>query len=148
MNPNESNLASTLLAKIGNGSADADFARCIGDCVDAVQTTGKKAKLIVSIEIAPRDDAGSIEMRAEVTTKLPKLRAPSSQMHVGPGGELLSQMEFLMGGGPSEAKPQPIAAKPNQGSARLRVVEPPAPVAAAPTLAPLATGKDAAFKDA
>jgi hypothetical protein len=145
MNIQQNNLASALMQKLGNGTADADFARCVGEVVDAVQTTNKKGKLTLTIEVSPRQDLGCVEMRVDVAAKLPKLPAPASQMHVGPKGELLSQMEFLMGGGPTEAKPQPIKANPNQGSARLRVVEPAAPIAAAPALAPLvAVGKDAA----
>jgi hypothetical protein len=145
----DKNRASEVLAKIGNGCADADFARAMGVVIDRVQQTNKKGKLVLTIEVAPRDDLGVLEMRASVEAKIPKLPAPASQMHVGAGGELLSQQEWMFGGGPSE-KPTPIKATGNSASARLTVASPPAPapLADAPAPGPLATGKDAANKDA
>ncbi len=83
-----------------------------------------------------------------MTTKLPKLPAPASQMHVGPNGQLLTQMEWMMGGnGPSEHKLLPIeqAAAAATASGRFKIVAPPAaaPVAEAPKPKPV-VGKDAA----
>lgn len=143
MNTNDfhpNNTASELLSKIGSGTADADFARAVHQAVDRAQDTGKAAKVVLTVEIDPRDEVGSLVLRADVATKLPKLKAPASQMHVGPNGELLSQMEFVMGGGPSE-RPAPIPAEPRAAaSARLKVaaVAAPAPLAAAPKPAPIA----------
>lgn len=102
------NTASELLAKIGNGSADADFARAVHQAVGRAQDTGKAAKVVLTVEIDPRDEVGSLVLRADVVAKLPKLKAPASQMHVGPKGELLSQQEFILGGGPDEAAPKPL----------------------------------------
>ncbi len=143
---NPLNTASTLLAKIGSGSADADFARAMHLAVERANQTKKKAKVVLTVEVDPRDDTGSLILRAEVVAKLPKLPAPSTQMHVGEQGELLNQMEFLMGGGPSERpRPVPPQSAGSSASGRHPVVQPPAPapVAAAPTLKPV-VGKDAA----
>ena len=132
----QENIASSVLAKIGNGSADADFARALGLVLDRVQATGKKGKLVLTLEVTPRSDLGVVEMRASVEATVPKLPAPASQMHVGPNGEILSQMDWMMGGGKSEA-PAPVPASSSQ---RLAVVAaaPLAPIAAAPALAPMA----------
>ena len=152
MNPDfhDNNRASAVLAKIGHGTAAADFARAMGMVIDRVRQTNKGAKLVLTIEVKPRDDLGCLEMRAQVEAKLPKLPAPASQMHVGPSGELLSQMDFLMGGGPSET-PRPIP-QPTSSSAsgRLPVAKVPAlaPIAAAPAPSPLKTGDDAPTKEA
>jgi hypothetical protein len=143
MNPNDfhpRNTASELLAKIGYGTADADFARGISQAVTAAQATKKKAKVVLTVEIDPRDEVGSLVLRADVVTKCPKLPAPASQMHMGPRGELLTQQEFILGGGPEE-RPAPLPAeKPAATSGRLTVaaVAAPAPLAAAPKPAPLA----------
>jgi hypothetical protein len=99
--------------------------------VDRAKETQKKARVVLTVEIDPRDDVGSLIMRANVEAKLPKLPPAATQMHVGPNGELLTQMEFLMDGGKSEA-PKPIPNAPSSSaSGRMSV-------AAAPSLAPLA----------
>ncbi len=148
----EQNRASAVLAKIGGGSADADFARAMATVLDRVRLVEKSAKLVLTISVTPRKDLGCVELRAHVEAKLPKLIPPASQMHLGPAGELLSQMDFLMGGGPSEAKPQPVAdarAMPQpvaSASGRLPAMAArpaPAALADAPQPAPL-VGKDAA----
>jgi hypothetical protein len=133
----QENIASSVLAKIGNGSADADFARALGLVLDRVQATGKKGKLVLTLEVTPRSDLGVVEMRASVEAKVPKLPAPASQMHVGPNGEILSQMDWMMGGGKSETH-TPIS-PPSSSSQRLTVAAAPAPapIAAAPALAPV-----------
>ncbi len=145
----EENRASALLAKISNGVADADFARAIGICLDASRITGKKSKVVLTIEIDPREDLGSVEMRADVTARPPKTKSPVSQMHIGPNGELLTQLDFMMGGGRDE-KPAPITAKIEgpkaltSSSGRMPAALPvvagpaPAPIAAGPKPAPLA----------
>jgi hypothetical protein len=142
----DANRASEVLSKIGSGAADADFARAIHAAVARAQQTQKKARVVVTVEIAPDEERGSLLIRANVEAKLPKLPPPASQMHVGPAGELLTQQEFILGGGPSEARPKPIAGPgAAAASARLPVANPPAaaPVAPAPTLKPV-VGKDAA----
>ena len=152
----EANKASAVLAKIANGEADTEFARLIPQAISRCQLTGKAATVTVTVTIEPGETA--LILRAAATAKLPKLKASGSQMHVGPSGELLDQMEFIMGGGPTE-KPAPIPATSSTGSGRLRIVSAaakPAPIAPVPSLAPLAavgdggpiiTGKDAAAKD-
>lgn len=144
MNPkdfNPKNTASELLAKIGYGTADADFARGIGKAVEAAQATNKKAKVVLTVEVNPKDEVGSLVLRADVVTKCPKLPSPASQMHLGPRGELLTQQEFILGGGPDE-RPEPIpAAQPAaaaSGRHKVAAVAAPAPLAAAPKPAPLA----------
>lgn len=156
---NPRNTASELLAKIGYGTADADFARGIGKAVEAAQATNKKAKVVLTVEINPNDEVGSLVLRADVVTKCPSLPAPASQMHLGPKGELLTQQEFILGGGPNE-RPAPIPAEPQNAAAsgrhKVAALAAPAPLAAAPKPAPLtgdggpitpitpiATGKDA-----
>jgi hypothetical protein len=138
----EQNRASAVLAKIGHGTADADFARAMREVLDAAQVTGKKAKLILTVEVDPRSDLGCVELRAEVRTRLPKLPPPASQMHLGPKGELLTQMEWMMGGGPSEApKSLAITAGLATAAAAAPAAQPSLAVAAsmpAPPLAPLA----------
>ena len=146
------NTASVLLTKIGSGCADADFARAVHKAVDRVIATEKNAKVVLTIEVVCQKTTGALVLSASVEAKIPKLPAPATQMHVGPKGELLTQMEYLMGGGPSEAaeKPLPITANASQGSARMTIAKAPAPapIAPAPTPAPL-VGKDAAAgKDA
>lgn len=151
---NEANTASAILGKISNGSTDADFARAISTCLDAVQNTHKRAKLTLVIDIEPRDDLGCVELRAEIATKLPKRPAPATQMHVGNEGELMTQQDFLLFGGRSET-PRPIPQQKTGTSGRMVVAAAPAPapVAAAPALAPVSSipsttsstvGKDAA----
>lgn len=139
----EANRASEVLSKIGKGAADADFARAVHQAIDRAQITMKKCKVRVEVEIEPDEERGCMLIRAEVSTKLAKLPPPASQMHVGPNGQLLTQQEFLMGGGRDEApaKPLPIesAAQAASPSGRFPVAKPaaPAPVADAPTPAPL-----------
>lgn len=152
----EANKASAVLAKIANGEADVEFAKRIPEAIARCQLTGKPATVTVVVTIEPGETA--LILRAATSAKLPKLKASGSQMHVGPNGELLDQMEFIMGGGPTE-KPAPIPTTSSTGSGRLRIVSAaakPAPIAAAPSLAPLAAvgdggpitaGKDAAAKD-
>lgn len=154
--------ASEVLAKIGNGSADADFARAMHLLIARVNTTHKGGKIVLTIEVKPRDDLGFLEFRAAVEAKVPKLPQPTSQMHLGPDGSLLSQMDFLMGGGRTEA-PAPLKgdggpsigtpAPVSSASGRLPVVplaKAPAlaPVAATPAPAPLAPTTNASGKDA
>lgn len=142
----DANRASEVLAKIGRGAADADFARAVHDAIDRAQQTMKKCKVRVEVEIEPDEERGCLLIRAEVTAKLAKLPPPASQMHVGPGGQLLTQQEFLMGGGRDEApaKPLPIESAGASPSGRFPVAKAPtpAPVAGAPTPAPLADKKD------
>ena len=133
----DGNRASEILSKIGNGTADADFARAIGQCVDATRTTDKKSKLKLSVEIIPRKDMGCMELRVEISTSLPRLPNPSTQVHVASDGTLLTQMEHMLGGhGPSE-KPMPVM---QQAQAPKVVADAPklAPVAEAPKPAPVA----------
>lgn len=145
----EANRASEVLAKIAKGEADTDFARSIHEAIDASTATGKKSKVMVTVEIEPDEDRGCLLLRAGVSSKLPKLALPASQMHVGPGGQLLTQTDWLMGGGRDEspAKPLPIeeAAAAATPSGRFPVAKAPTlgPVASAPTPQPVA-GKDQA----
>lgn len=146
----DANRASEVLAKIGRGAADADFARAVHEAIDRAQQTMKKCKVLVEVEIDPDEERGCLLIRAEVRTKLAKLPPPASQMHVGAGGQLLTQQEFLMGGGRDEAplsvKPAPIdGAAQASPSGRFPVAKAPAPgpVASAPTPQPVA-GKDQA----
>lgn len=139
----EANRASEVLAKIGRGAADADFARAVHEAIDRAQQTMKKCKVRVEVEIEPDEERGCLLIRAEVTARLAKLPPPASQMHVGPGGQLLTQQEFLMGGGQDEAQrkllPIESAAVAETSSGRFKVVPPPAPapVADAPQPRPL-----------
>lgn len=137
---NENNRASAVLAKIGNGTADADFARAMGILLDRVAETNKPAKLVLTIEVKPRDDLGCLEMRAQVEAKLPKLPAPASQMHVASDGSLLSQQEFMFSG-PSESRPRPLPPTGSGSSTTSGRHAVPSlaggPIAAAPALAPV-----------
>lgn len=137
----EANRASEILSKIGKGTADIDFARTIHEALDAAELTGKKAKVIVTVEIEPNEERGCLLLRAGVSAKIPKLSPPASQMHRGPRGELLTQQDFLLGGGRDE-RPEPI---PSKTSGRMSIVgaPAPAPLASAPAPKPL-VGKDAA----
>lgn len=100
----EANRASEVLSKIGRGQADADFARAIHEAVDRVTETGKKAKVVTTVTIEPNEErGGGLLLRADIVTKLPMLPSPASQMHVGPAGNLMTQQDFLMGGGRDEA---------------------------------------------
>jgi hypothetical protein len=146
-NPN--NLLSVLLPKIGKGTADTDFARAVGLANDRIDATNKKAKIIVTIEIEPRDEEGARIMRANVEARLPKLAPPSTQMHVADDGAMATQMELWVMGGPAETAPAPIPAKPTpSGRLPVAAAPAPAPIAPAPAPKPLA-GKDAAAgKDA
>ncbi len=145
----ELNRASEVLAKIGKGAADADFARAIHQAIDRAQDTMKKCKVRVEVEIDPDQERGCLLIRAKVTTRLAELPPPASQMHVGEAGQLLTQQEFLMGGGRDEAPPLqmkptlPVATETPSG--RFTIVPPPAPapVADLPTPQPVA-GKDLA----
>ncbi len=146
----EANRASEVLSKIGSGTADADFARAVHQTIDRCRETMKKGKVVVTVEFDPDEDSGCIIVRAEVTAKLPKLRAPASQMHVGPQGQLLTQQDWMFGGGRDESplvtKPTPVAqGAPASPSGRFKIVDPPAPapVAAQPTPKPV-VGKEAA----
>lgn len=144
---NAKNCASEVLAKIGNGSADADFARAVEATIARVQQTQKKGKVVVTVDVIPDADRGTLVLRVDVIAKLPKLPPPASQMHVGPKGELLTQMEFLISGGRDEvppAKPQPIPNEQRTGSGRFPVATPPprAPIAdGGPRKAPIAGEK-------
>ena len=151
-NPNpfhEANRASEILSKIGQGAADYDFARSVHRAIEQSQRTGKKSKVIVTVEIDPDDDRGCLILRAFVTERLPKLAPPASQMHVSADGQLLTQQEFILGGGPSE-KPRILPVVSDGGpintpSGRFPVAGLPVrgPVAATPARQPL-VGKDAA----
>lgn len=127
----QANTASAVLSKIGNGSADHDFARAMHTLLDRVQETNKKGKLVCTVEVEPDEEMGCLIVRAEVIAKLPKLPAAASQMHLGPQGELLTQLEFQLGGGRSEAAapaPAPAPAMPAavapSASGRLPAVKP------------------------
>ena len=133
----QSNTASSILAKIGSGCADADFARAIHLAVDRATETQKKARVVVTVEIEPRDEVGALVLRAAVEAKLPKLRPPATQMHVGPSGELMTQMEFLVDGGTTEVKPITGTSRTASGRHTLASIPATRPVAAAPTPAPL-----------
>lgn len=138
---NESNKASELLQKLARGTADADFARALEQCVNISKTTGKKSKLKLTIDVNPRTDAGCMELAVDISTSLPRLPQPITQMHVGAHGELLTQSEFIYGGGPDERAPAPLPNKSTYASGRMPVVgktAAPAPVAPAPTPAPMA----------
>lgn len=146
----EANRASEVLSKIGKGAADADFARAVHQAIDRAQVTMKKCKVLCEVEIEPDEERGCMLVRAAISTKLAKLPAPASQMHLGPNGQLLTQQEFLMGGGRDEAplqvKPAPIeGAAQASPSGRFPVARAPSPgpVASAPTPQPVA-GKDQA----
>jgi len=154
------NTASALIAKIGGGTADADFGRAMKATLDRVRQTRKNAKIVLTIEVVLREDLkdkndhGCIELRASVEAKLPKLSPPATQMHVGNDGQLLSQQELWFSGGEPEIVPRPVAASAAAStSGRFAVAKAPAlaPVADAPALAavsaapaPVRVGKDAA----
>lgn len=143
-NFHQANRASEILSKIGRGEADADFARGIHMALDRSQQTGKKSKVIVSVEIDPDPDSGSLIMRVNIDVRIPKVPSVISQMHPGPNGELLTQQEFLLGGGPDE-RPAPTPVKTESSkSGRMPVASPksPAPLADSPKLKPIA-GSDA-----
>lgn len=136
----EANRASVLLAKIGRGTCDADFARHVNEVATAVEQTGKKGTVTLKLELIPqKSDQGGILFRHGVKSKAPELPPPATTMHRAEDGSLLDQMEFIMGGGRNEAprvQPQaaaPVAAKPE-----------PVPLAERPQAAPLADRKPAA----
>jgi len=128
----ENNKASNLLARIGRGHADNEFAREVVKAVKAVENTSKKAEITLKVTIELRGDGG-LEMTPAVTSKLPALPMPSTTMHQGPDGEMLTQQEFLLGGGEDEGSRA-------GGIAQTRDDE--APLAEAPKDAPLADGDD------
>ncbi len=143
----EANKASEVLSKIGSGAADADFARAIHEAIDRAQQTMKKAKVRVEVEIDPDEERGSLFVRARVTAKLPELPPPASQMHVGEGGALMTQQEWMWSGKDESLnkKPKPVETPPASPtpSGRFPVAKAPdpAPVASAPTPKPV-TGKE------
>ena len=144
MKPEEfhpSTTATELLGKIGSGDADADFARAIHKSCDRVAETGKEATVILKVKVRPvnkEDPRGGLILSADVDTKLPKLPAAASLMQVGPKGELLTQLDFIMNGGPSEAKPQPLPdARSSNRMPAIGKVPGPAPLAPAPNPAPI-----------
>lgn len=146
----EANRASEVLAKIGSGAADAEFARAVHIAIDRANMTMKKCRVRVDVDIEPDEKTGALYVSADVTTKLQKLRPPTSQMHLGANGQLLTQQDWLFGGGrdesPLQVKPTPIEqGAASSPSGRFKIVQPPAPapLAAAPTPQPVA-GKDAA----
>jgi hypothetical protein len=140
------NRASEVLAKIGKGEVDTDFARTIHTAINAAQLTNKKAEVTIKVQLEPDEDRGCMLVRASVSAKIPKLPLPASQMHIGPCGELLSQEEIFFGrGAPSESgRVEPIQPS-TSASGRMPVAKAPAPapLAPAPTAKPLA-GKEAA----
>ncbi len=150
MDPNDFsplNTCSQLLAKIGSGTADADFARAMAAAVARSTRMQKKSKVVLTVEIEPRDDVGALVLRASVEARLPKLPAAATQMHVGPNGELLTQLEHMFGGGPTEAGRAPTAPVPaSSGSARLSIAPAPTPgpVTSAPLPVPLTSAEECA----
>ena len=134
------NTASEVLKKIGYGSADVDFATAIGECITASRATGKKSKVVITVDIEVREDLQTVEIRAEVQARTPKLKSPATQMHLDAKGELCSQEDFLLqkwsSGGPQEITSVP---DPARGSGRMQAIRPAAaPVAALPAAAPIA----------
>jgi len=139
------NTATALLSKIGSGCADADFARAVHAAADRAAQTKKRAKVVLTVEVDPRNEVGSLVLTATVEARLPKLPMPSTQFHQGPAGELLDQRDFLMGGGRDESAIKPLpAASSTSGRMSVARTPAPAPLADAPTIAPLRAGKDAA----
>ena len=142
----EANTASVVLAKIGAGAADVDFARAVAAAVDRAVLVNKKAQVVLTVDIEPNLKTGSLILSAQVVPKLPKIAPPATQFHRGAHGELLTQMEYMMGGGRDEA-PTPIS-EANAAALAERVPKPsasasgrlpvPGPIAAGPTLAPIA----------
>jgi hypothetical protein len=122
----EQNLASNLLARIGKGTADADFARRVSEVLRGVEKTGKKGSVTLKVDFELRDDGG-IELRAAVAAKIPELRGPATTMHLGSRGELLTQQEFLLGGGADEA--EAVRRKPLFANSGLAQPPAPAPIA-------------------
>ena len=152
----ERNRASTILAQIGSGCADADFARAIHQCIAASKACGKASKVSLVVSIEVREDIGAVELRADVTAKTPKLKSPATQFHEGPHGELVSQQDFLLEKWTTGGIREPLAPVPptqqSSGSGRLRIpvttpadggpalatLPPKAPLAPIPARAPLA----------
>lgn len=88
---NEQNNASNLLQRIGDGCADEAFASAVSAAVERSTETGKPSKIILTVTVEPSEEDGCIVLSAEVTTKLPKLPAAATHMHVGPDGALMAQ---------------------------------------------------------
>ena len=132
----ESNRASKILAELGNGIPDADFAREMTRLISRCQATGKRGSITLTVAVAPRDDMGCLEVRCLVKSKCPENPPPATQMHVDGNGALLTQLSFLMGGGRDETAPAPLAPKAQEkalGGALPSV----APLASTPAPAPL-----------
>lgn len=143
MNPNpsthfpESNRASKILAELGNGIPDADFARELTRLIQRCKATGKRGSITLTVSVVPRDDMGCLEVRAMVKAKCPELPPPSTQMHIDENGGLLTQLSFLIGGGRDEVAPAPLADKAKDQT-KVAPLPSAAPLAAAPAPAPLA----------
>lgn len=132
----QANLASVILPKIAGGTIDADFARALTAAHAAAMQTNKRASVAIHITVEPNREVGATTIRAHVSSKLPQLPQPAIQVHSGPNGELMTQLEFIMGGGKAET-PLAVTGSPTKPAP---VVGPaaPAPLAAAPTPPPLA----------
>ena len=133
----ESNRASRIMAELGGGIPDADFAREFTNLIQRCKATGKRGSITLTVAVAPRDDMGCLEVRALVKAKCPMLPPPSTQMHIDENGGLLTQLSFLMGGGRDEVAPAPLADKATD-QAKVAPLPIAAPLAATPAPAPLA----------
>jgi len=134
----ESNRASALLAKLGRGSLDADFARAVTRVCQAVAETGGKGSITLKIKVENNKDSdgGGIRIQPQVIENAPRHGLPSTSLHLQDDGTLLTQQEWLWSG-PDERRatpaplPGPIAASPP-------ATTPKAPLADRPRPAPLA----------
>ena len=75
------------LRSMSHGTFLPDANSALAECVEAVRTTGKPAKLTLTLDIKPNGDKASVVI-PKVTTKIPELPYAQSVFYVGPGNTL------------------------------------------------------------
>lgn len=77
------NMAMTILQQTRKGAVIDDFSATIRETVAAVKEAGKKGKVVLTIDISPKDgDTEQVEVSAVVTCKKPKLPSGAAIFYV------------------------------------------------------------------
>ena len=72
------NLFVKTLGYLQYGVTEERLNAALLECIDAAKETNKSAKLVFTLTIMPENGGAQIEIKADISSKLPKLPAPKT----------------------------------------------------------------------
>ena len=129
------NKASVVLASLGRGHADAEFARLLEIVAREVSDSPDdkaKGKVTIALEVRKDPAAGALVLIPTVSHSVPTRSVHAGHVYPTDDGRLLTHMDFLMEAGHSERKDEDLFAR-----APIAEMKQAAPIADAPKPKPI-----------